>query len=93
MLSAGVAGDPCKEIHMQFELAGKPDAAMLSTALRPLDPDAQIALDPENGRLEVISSASSEQIVAALRKVGYSAEPLVHELHISGGSTCCGGCS
>ncbi|MGY1457874.1 MULTISPECIES: hypothetical protein [unclassified Luteimonas] len=78
---------------MQFELSGKADAAMLSTAMRPLDPDAKIALDLENGRLEVISSASSEQIVAALRKVGYAAEPLVQELHISGGSTCCGGCS
>lgn len=78
---------------MQFELTGKPDAAMLSTALRPLDPEAKIALDLASGRLEVISSASSEQIVAALRKVGYAAEPIAQDVHISGGSTCCGGCS
>jgi len=78
---------------MQFELIGTPDAAMLATAMRPLDPDATIALDRASGRLEVISSASSEQIVAALRKVGYEAAPLQQAVHVSGGSTCCGGCS
>ncbi len=77
---------------MQFELTGKPDPAMLATALRPLDPGAKLALDAENGRLEVLANASSEQVVAALRQVGYTATPLEHDVHISGGSTCCGGC-
>lgn len=78
---------------MQFELSGQPDAAMLSTALRPLDPDAKIALDLASGRLDVISSASSGQIVAALREAGYAAEAVEDDVHVSGGSTCCGGCS
>ncbi|MGY0612192.1 MULTISPECIES: hypothetical protein [unclassified Luteimonas] len=79
---------------MQFDLsAGKFDVAMLTTALRPLDPDAKITLDSGSGRLDVVSVASQEQILEALKKVGCQAEPAVHELHVSGGSTCCGGCS
>ena len=77
---------------MQFELSRTPDAATLAAALRPLDPDAKVALDAAHGRLEVISSASSEQVLAALREAGYAAEPLEREVHVSGGSTCCGGC-
>ena len=78
---------------MQFELSGRPDAATLATALRPLDPDAKLALDFDGKRLEVISSASSGEVLEALRKVGYAAELLEQDVHISGGSTCCGGCS
>ena len=78
---------------MQFELSGTPDVARLATALRPLDPDAKLALDANSGRLEVLSSASSEQVLAVLRDAGHAAEPLEQDVHISGGSTCCGGCS
>lgn len=77
---------------MQFELSGMPDAATLATALRAVDPQAKVALDAESGRLDVVSSASNDAILAALRKAGVAAEPAVHELHVSGGSTCCGGC-
>ena len=77
---------------MQFELDARPDAATLATALRPLDPDAKIALDGASGRLDVISSASSEQVADALRQAGYAVQPVVQELHVSGGSTCSGGC-
>lgn len=77
---------------MQFELSGIPDIAMLSTALRPLDPEAKVALDGLSGRLDVMTSASRDDVVAALARVGYAARPLEQELHVSGGSTCCGGC-
>ncbi|NLA66818.1 MAG: hypothetical protein GX856_00955 [Gammaproteobacteria bacterium] len=78
---------------MQFQLSGTPDAATLAAALRPLDPDARIILDVATSRMEVVSSAGSAEVLAALREAGHAVEPLVHELHISGGSTCCGGCS
>ena len=78
---------------MQFELDGRPDAATLAAALRPLDPDAQVALDAGNGRLDVVTSASREQVATALRQAGYGVSPVVQELHVSGGSTCCGGCA
>jgi hypothetical protein len=30
--------------------------------------------------------------VAALHRVGYIAKPVEQDVHVSGGSTCCGGC-
>ena len=79
---------------MQFHLSAKtPDAKAIASLLQPLDPQAQITLDAEQGLLEVISTISANQIVHALGKLGCEAEPLEKLMHISGGSTCCGGCS
>lgn len=78
---------------MQFELsAGGHDAGMLTAALRALDPQARIALDAARGRLEVLASASGAQILDALQKAGCVARLLKKEVHVSGGSTCCGHC-
>ncbi|MCY7370202.1 MAG: hypothetical protein LH479_04860 [Polaromonas sp.] len=65
----------------------------LAAALRPLDPDAHIALDAARGRLEVISTATAVQVQDALQEIGCVAKPLDQDVHISGGSTCCGQCS
>lgn len=79
---------------MQFELsAGNPDATALAAALRPLDPDARIALDAARGRLEVISTATAVQVQDVLQAIGCVARPLQQDVHISGGSTCCGHCA
>jgi len=79
---------------MQFELSTRNlDAAKLAAALRPLDPDASIALDAARGRLEVISVATAAQVLGVLDGIGCTATPLEQEVHISGGSTCCGHCS
>ncbi len=80
---------------MQFELSTgpNPDAARLAAALRPLDPDARIALDVRKGRLEVLTVASADQVIAAIESIGWSARPLEQDVHISGGSTCCGHCA
>ncbi|SEI44063.1 hypothetical protein [Frateuria terrea] len=78
---------------MQFELsAGGHDVAVLTAALRVLDPQARVVLDAARGRLEVLASASSAQILDALGKAGCAARPLEKEVHVSGGSTCCGHC-
>ncbi|MCK9489989.1 MAG: hypothetical protein M0Q42_11495 [Xanthomonadales bacterium] len=79
---------------MQFELSsGNPDPARLAMALHQLDPQAQITLDAAQGHLEVFSTASRDQIVHALEQIGCPAQALDEEVHVSGGSTCCGGCS
>ena len=79
---------------MQFELANANlDLVALSGALQQLDPDARVALDPRRGRLEVLSSATVAQVLGALATIGCAATPLEQEVHISGGSTCCGHCS
>lgn len=78
---------------MQFELSpAQQDATLLATTLRALDPDAKVVLEAGRGRLEVLASASSAQVVDALRGIGCVARPLEKEVHISGGSTCCGQC-
>lgn len=78
---------------MQFEFtSGNPDPAVLAAALRPVDPDARIALDAARGRLEVLTSATTVQVMNVLEAIGWTARPLLQEVHISGGSTCCGHC-
>lgn len=78
---------------MQFELATPTlDAATLAAALRPLDSEVKVALDAARGRLEVIGNATSAQVLGVLQAIGCVAQPLEQEVHISGGSTCCGHC-
>lgn len=78
---------------MQFQLhSGVPEAAILNTALRRLDPDAAIVLDARKSRLEVLSTANASEVLGALDAVGCVATPLLQDVHISGGSTCCGHC-
>lgn len=79
---------------MQFQVTScQLDSNKIAAAMQPLDPDARITLDSANDRLEVISSASAEQVQGVLDQLGCSATALDQEVHISGGSTCCGGCS
>lgn len=79
---------------MQFERPnGRPDEAELAAALHRIDPDARIAFDSENTFFEVVSSATNSQVLEALQALGCTAVSLASEIHISGGSTCCGGCS
>ena len=78
---------------MQFELSTcAHDANALAAALRGLDPDVKIALDAARGRLEVLASATAAQVLDALHRIGCVATPLETDVHISGGSTCCGHC-
>ncbi|MDN5781083.1 MAG: hypothetical protein L0H23_03505 [Luteimonas sp.] len=79
---------------MQFELTTcNLDAAGLAAALAPLDADARIVLDAARGHLEVISVATAAQVLGVLDGLGCAATPLEQDVHISGGSTCCGQCS
>ncbi len=78
---------------MQFELSARDlDPAQLVATLQSLDAGASVALDPARGRLEVISTATAAQVQEALQDIGYVAKPLEKDVHISGGSTCCGHC-
>lgn len=80
---------------MQFELSTPPDpdTGRLAAALRPLDPEARVALDARRGRLEVLTVASAAQVLTVLESIGWVARPMEQEVHISGGSTCCGSCA
>ncbi|WP_419483604.1 hypothetical protein [Dokdonella sp.] len=77
---------------MQFELGNPaPDAITLVNQLRALDPRAKVTVDA--GVLDIISTASANQIVRTLGLIGCEARLLDDEVHVSGGSTCCGGCA
>ena len=81
------------ETAMQFELSTpNPDAATLAAALHPIDPDARIALDASRNRLEVLTIATASQVLDVLEGIGWAVSPLQQDVHISGGSTCCGHC-
>lgn len=79
---------------MQFQISGAAvEAPAIAAALRLLDPDAVVALDRDHGHLDIQSVASGRDVADALQRLGLKATPLAHEVHVSGGSTCCGGCS
>jgi copper chaperone len=83
-----------EDAAMQFELtAPRLDANLLASALRQLDPEVKVVLDAHRGKLEVISTATAGQVLVALEELGCVARPLEKEVHISGGSTCCGHCA
>lgn len=78
---------------MQFELSTRDaDASKLAAAMRAIDSNARIALDTAHGRLEVLTDATTLQVLNAIESIGWVARPLLQEVHISGGSTCCGHC-
>lgn len=78
---------------MQFELSTRDaDASKLAAAMQAIDPAARIALDAARGRLEVLTDATTVQVLNAIESLGWVARPLLQEVHISGGSTCCGHC-
>jgi copper chaperone len=78
---------------MQYQLSTcHHDAAAFTAALRPLDPNVQIALDAARGRLEVLANATGNQVLDVLHTMDCNAVPLETQVHISGGSTCCGSC-
>lgn len=59
---------------MQFHLDGMTCggcARTVTSAIRAVDPDARVVADPPTRRVEVQTSASEAQVVAALREAGY----------------------
>lgn len=75
------------------DLAG--DTGAIAAILRAHDVNAQVTGDPVAGQIEVAAQLTSSQVIAALHDAGYEAvrvsEP--RQIHVSGGSTCCGSCS
>lgn len=46
----------------------------MNAALRELDPDAQVALDPDGGKLKVLTVLPPAQVVSVLQALGETAE-------------------
>jgi hypothetical protein len=66
-----VASLPATDAAMQLSRL-----ASLQAALRRADPEAQVALDPESGRMKVLSVLPPEQVVELMRALGEPVEPV-----------------
>lgn len=78
------------------DLAGDTgDTGAIVAALRAHDPRAQVAIDPLVGQIDVSAQLTAGQVVAALQAAGYEASRMSEprQIHVSGGSDCCGSCS
>lgn len=75
------------------DLAG--DTGAIAGVLRALDAHAKVVADAAAGQIEVAAQLTSGQVIAALQQAGYDASRVSEpqQIHVSGGSTCCGSCS
>ncbi|MEO6800322.1 MAG: hypothetical protein ABI178_10330 [Rhodanobacter sp.] len=71
------------------------DTATLAATLRAHDADARVDLDAVAGQIKVTAQMTSDQIVGALHNAGFEANRVSEprQIHVSGGSTCCGSCT
>lgn len=75
------------------DLAG--DTGAIAAILRAHDANAQVTGDPVAGQIDVAAQLTSGQVITALQEAGYEASRVFEprQIHVSGGSTCCGSCS
>lgn len=75
------------------DLAG--DTGAIAAILRTHDAHAKVTADPGAGQIDVAAQLTSGQVINALQAAGYEASRVseVQQIHVSGGSTCCGSCT
>ncbi len=75
------------------DLAG--DTGAIAAILRAHDANAGVTGDPVSGQIDVVAQLTSGQVITALHEAGYEASRVSEprQIHVSGGSTCCGSCS
>lgn len=67
--------------------------AAINAALRHADPDAQVALDPDTGRMKVLTVLPADDVVRVLQALGEPAELFAVDGEDAAGDHCCGcGC-
>ena len=75
------------------DLAG--DTGPIATILRAHDANAKVTNDVAAGHIDVAAQLTSGQVISALHDAGYEASRVSEpqQIHVSGGSTCCGSCT
>ena len=74
--------------------AGLSRLATIQAALRELDPDAQVALDPDGGKMKVLTVLPPELVVQVMKAVGEVVELSGEDAEAGPESGNCGcGCS
>ena len=71
------------------------DTGAIVAALRAHDTGAKVTCDAAAGQIDVSAQLTSGQVIAALQGAGYEASRMSEpqQIHVSGGSDCCGSCS
>ena len=69
-----------------------PQIVALGRALEAVDARAQVHLDATRHELRIDGKLTPGQSISAIREAGL-ADILDPAAHVSGGSTCCGGCT
>ena len=71
------------------------DAGAIAVILRAHDANAKVTADVAAGQIDVSAQLTSGQVISALQEAGYEANRVSEprQIHVSGGSTCCGSCS
>ena len=81
---------------MKFELAAPiaaREAQAVSHAILSRHPAASIEVEPASGIVRVSGRVDPQQAADALALAGIDARLMPEDAHVSGGSTCCGGCA
>lgn len=81
---------------MLFQVKNLADeAGAIAAILRAHDANTTVTENATAGQIDVSAQLTSGQVITALQEAGYelsrASEP--HQIHVSGGSTCCGSCS
>ncbi len=66
--------------------------AAINAAMRAVDPDAEVALDPDSGRMTVLTTMAPEEVTRLLQELGEAAELLDDEDATSPRGGCGCGC-
>ncbi|CAM1000046.1 HMA domain-containing protein [Rhodanobacter sp. Root179] len=71
------------------------DAGAIAAILRTHDANAKVTGDVATGQIDVSAQLTSGQVITALQEAGFAASRVSEpqQIHVSGGSTCCGSCS
>jgi len=65
----------------------------MNEALRAWDPDAEVTIEADTGRLIVVTSLPNARVIAILKDIGEHAKVTSEEPHERQPSQCCGECS
>lgn len=70
------------------------DTGAIAAILQAHDANAKVAADPAVGQIDVAAQMTSGQVINALQEAGFEASRVSEpaQIHVSGGSTCCGSC-
>lgn len=78
-------------IHSETPLTAE-RIALMQTALRTTDPDAELSVDQASGQLDIVTSLPAHEVLAVLGRFGARPELVADGNAPAVGGDCCGCC-